>query len=588
MAFTVPGYQVEQLIGYGSHAEVWSARVAATAEAVALKRIILPPGGNDPDRAVQQIAGLARAARSEAALLATLEHPSLIRFREFIQTPVAVVLAMELAEAGSLAQLLRRRGRLSPAEIAAALSPIAAALSYAHDEAVVHGDVSAANILFTTAGQPKLADLGVAHMLVGHTSPERCLGTPAYVDPVLAAGGATGAASDVFSIAAVALHCLTGSGPWQDGEPADAQAVLSRAASGVISDLDSRLAGCPEAMAAVLRRALDPEPHRRGTAAEFALDLRAGVPAAAVVLTGGRIMPATASFVGAVPPPPGVGRHSVERRDHAAGALVIPADLTHVSRPRVRPEPAPTPPPRRGRRPGRPGWFRQIGGRPGRLRVPAKLPVPGWLHLSRRPHLSGRLPLPGRLSDRSLRRSAMLVVAAAGTGVLAGLLVLAGLALALGRPAASDHRAETVGQAAAPAEPASQAAGPADPAAGVDALLRGLADRRAQAFALNRPNLLAAVYQSAALLRQDTDQLRSQVPAGCVLAGLRTSYQHVTVTASAPSRLELRVSASQSPASLVCAGTVRARTASAGPVGLRLILVKAATGYRIASERPDG
>ncbi|HEX8093679.1 serine/threonine-protein kinase, partial [Jatrophihabitans sp.] len=205
MSFTVPGYQVDQLIGYGSHAEVWSGRIAGTAEPVALKRIIVPVHG-DPDRAAQLI----RSARTEAALLTALQHPSLIRLRQYVQTPAAVVLVMELAEGGSLAQLLRRRDRLSPAEVSAALSPIAAALAFAHSEGVLHGDVSAANILFSATGQPKLADLGVARMLVGQAGADRSLGTPAYVDPVVAAGGAAGAASDVFSLAAVALHCVTG------------------------------------------------------------------------------------------------------------------------------------------------------------------------------------------------------------------------------------------------------------------------------------------------------------------------------------------------------------------------------------------
>ena len=184
MEFTVPGYQVDQLLGYGSHAEVWSGRAVGTDEPVALKRIVLPDGG-DPEQAADLVA----AARAEAALLAALEHPSLIRLHRYLQTRTAAVLVMELAEGGSLAQLLRRRDRLTPAEVAAALSPVASALAFAHAEGVLHGDISAANILFTAAGHAKLSDLGVARMLYGHTGADRALGTPAYLDPVLAARG---------------------------------------------------------------------------------------------------------------------------------------------------------------------------------------------------------------------------------------------------------------------------------------------------------------------------------------------------------------------------------------------------------------
>jgi tRNA A-37 threonylcarbamoyl transferase component Bud32 len=567
--FTVPGYHVDQLIGYGSHAEVFSARLAATGEPVALKRIILHPAGADPARAAELAAALARSARGEAALLATLEHPGLIRLRQYLQTSTAAVLVMDLAEGGSLAQLLRRRDRLSPAEVAATISRVAAALAYAHDEGVLHGDVSAANILFTAAGQPKLADLGVARMLIDHADPDRALGTPAYLDPVLAAGGAAGQASDVFSLAAVALHCVTGAGPWQAGDRDDVRTVLARAATGVIEDLPGRLAGCPEAMAAVLSRALDPEPHRRGSAAEFALDLGASVPGTAVVLGAGRVVPR-------------VGRHSAERdqptgRDEPAGGDAVPADLTHVARLQVRGEPVPPSP----------------GGRRAR-----------WL--SRRP----------------ARGSA--IVAAAVLGV-------AGVALGVTAFRGTDGPSLDVGQqAGAPVAPAVQGgvaatverprgAGPVqggraedDPAKGgraedgraddsrakddpakddladPDMVLRTLADRRAQAFASARPDLLAGVYQSPALLAQDLAQLRSRIPAGCGLTGLRTEYQDVTVTSAGPQRLELQVTARQPPASLVCAGTVRSRTLPAGATRLALSLVRVGAEFRIASQRPGG
>ena len=356
VTFTVPGYQVDKLIGYGSHAEVWSGRDAGTHEAVALKRIIVPAHG-DPDRAAELIA----SARTEAALLGVLQHPSLIRLHRYVQTPAAVVLVMELAEGGSLAQLLRRRDRLSPAEVSAALSPVAAALACAHSEGVMHGDVSAANILFSATGQPKLADLGVARMLVGHTSTERSLGTPAYVDPVVAAGGAAGTASDVFSLAAVALHCVTGAGPWHSADPADLRMVLARAATGVIDDLPGKLAACPEAMAAVLSRALDPEPQRRGSAAEFALDLGASVPSAPVVLAAGRI-------------PPAVGRHSAERHG--------PTGRSDAGRPGPTADPAPA-----TARPAPPGSGPDRPARSGRP-TPCGRPNPGAAGRAVRPALA--------------------------------------------------------------------------------------------------------------------------------------------------------------------------------------------------------
>jgi serine/threonine protein kinase len=89
--WTVPGYVVESLLGRGASGEVWQARVAQTGEPVALKRLALA----DPAQA-----GVARA---EAAVLSALNHPHLIRLHELVRASDAVVLVLDLADAGSLA-----------------------------------------------------------------------------------------------------------------------------------------------------------------------------------------------------------------------------------------------------------------------------------------------------------------------------------------------------------------------------------------------------------------------------------------------------------------------------------------------------
>jgi hypothetical protein len=267
------GYVTEQRLGRGASAEVWQARVVASGARVALKRIAL----RDADH-------LGRA-QSEAALLAALDHPNLIRVHALIPDGDAAVLVLDLADGGSLADLLASRGRLTPGEVITALAPIAAALQYVHDEAVLHGDVSPANILFTTAGVALLSDVGAARLTGDDADAES---TPAYVDPAVAAGCIPGPQSDVFMLGAVALHALTGAPPWQ-GDTADV--VLGRAASGVLDDIAQRLAGAgvPPSMAAVVERALAVDPQRRGTAADLALDLAHSGEPVAVELAAGRL-----------------------------------------------------------------------------------------------------------------------------------------------------------------------------------------------------------------------------------------------------------------------------------------------------------
>ncbi|HZC69644.1 MAG TPA: protein kinase, partial [Jatrophihabitans sp.] len=228
----VRGYAVERFLGSGASGAVWQARVLASGTSVALKRITV----RDEEQR--------RRAHAEAALLAALDHPNLVRLHSLLVTDEDVVLVLDLADGGSLARLLRARERLAPGEVITAIAPAAAALAYLHDQGVVHGDVSAANILFTSSGAPLLSDVGVARLTGDDADAEA---TPAYVDPAVAAGCVPGPPSDVFMLAGVALHALTGAPPWPD---ATAEVALARAARGVLADLPARLAdaGTPPAM----------------------------------------------------------------------------------------------------------------------------------------------------------------------------------------------------------------------------------------------------------------------------------------------------------------------------------------------------
>ncbi|MGY1713957.1 serine/threonine-protein kinase [Geodermatophilus sp. SYSU D01106] len=254
----VPGYLLDRLLGRGGSGEVWRAR---------------PRGGGPPVAVKVLVAGDAARQAREAALLGALDHPHLVRLHEVVHQPrrggpARVALVLDLLEGGSLAALLARRGRLRPGEVVTALAPVAAALARAHEDGVVHGDLSPGNVVFTAEGRPVLTDLGVARVLGEEAAGEV---TPAYVDPAVARGGAPGPASDVFGVAAAAFHALTGVPPWNAATPAD---TLDVAAAGELPDLAALAPGCPPALLEVVARGLSADPHARGSAAAFALDLR--------------------------------------------------------------------------------------------------------------------------------------------------------------------------------------------------------------------------------------------------------------------------------------------------------------------------
>ncbi|MFW3170775.1 serine/threonine-protein kinase [Geodermatophilus sp. CPCC 206100] len=254
----VPGYRLEELLGRGGSGEVWRAVPRAGGPPVAVKVLV----AGDPERQAR-----------EAALLGQLDHPHLVRLVEVVHqprrgAPPRVALVLDLLAGGSLAALLHRRGRLRPGEVVTAIAPVAAALAHAHEHGVMHGDLSPGNIVFTAEGRPVLTDLGVAQVL-GEAAAEEV--TPAYVDPTVARGGAPGPASDVFGVAAAAFHALTGVAPWNAATPAD---TLRVAADGSLPDLAGLAPGAPAELLEVVSRGLALDPHERGSAAAFALDLR--------------------------------------------------------------------------------------------------------------------------------------------------------------------------------------------------------------------------------------------------------------------------------------------------------------------------
>lgn len=244
-AFSVAGYDVLEMLGFGASAEVWLARDRGTGDRVALKRMRSPA---DP-------AGRARFAR-EATALTAVRHQHVVRMRRVIDEGDSVILVLDHAAGGSLASLLSSRGGLRPGEVVTLAVPLAQALAEIAAVGLVHGDISPGNVLFSTDGQPLLSDFGVAQIL-GACRPE-VEATEQFLDPAVLAGAAPGPASDVYALAAVCLAALGSSADGATGEDA--------------------------AVRAALRSALSSEPSARPTAEELAVAVFDACPAQPILI----------------------------------------------------------------------------------------------------------------------------------------------------------------------------------------------------------------------------------------------------------------------------------------------------------------
>ena len=119
--------------------------------------------------------------QQEAQTIASLEHPAIVPVHDFGEHDDAPFLVMRYMAGGSLRD--RLSGEPLPLDqITGALDRLAPALDLAHERGVVHRDIKPSNILFDDAGNPYLADFGIAR-LAEATQTVSVIGTPAYNSP---------------------------------------------------------------------------------------------------------------------------------------------------------------------------------------------------------------------------------------------------------------------------------------------------------------------------------------------------------------------------------------------------------------------
>ena len=151
-----------------------------------------------------------RRFKREAELAARLDHSNLVRVLDAGTYPQDF-LVMELVDGVDAARLVKRIGRLSLRHTLRIVGPVCDALTYVHTEGVIHGDVSASNIMIRERdGIPKLGDFGLASELGAPSEehPGKITGTPGFIAPELLEGAAPSPRSDLYSIAAVAHRLL--------------------------------------------------------------------------------------------------------------------------------------------------------------------------------------------------------------------------------------------------------------------------------------------------------------------------------------------------------------------------------------------
>jgi len=202
-----------------------------------------------------------------------LEHPAIPRLYELAYDGDCPYLVTEIIAGKTLDDVLTDGAEHDPLGVLELLEPIASALDYAHARATIHRDVKPANILLADDGRTMLTGFGLGTIASFSNGPGTA-GTmaPDYVAPERLVGREVDARADVYSLAAVIFHAVTGQRPFMSRSWIE---TLSRRLYEPPPSARDVAPNLPEEFSRILQQAMDRDPARRPqTAGELLRSLR--------------------------------------------------------------------------------------------------------------------------------------------------------------------------------------------------------------------------------------------------------------------------------------------------------------------------
>ena len=183
-------------------------------------------------------------------------------------------IVMPYHEAGSLAQRLRRVGRIAWPDALRIGVKLCGALETAHRAGTLHRDIKPGNVLVNDYGEPQLSDFGIARIVGGYeTATGFFTGTIAFTAPEVLAGNPPTTASDVYSLGATIYALIAGTAAHERKSGEDLIAHYLRISSTPVPDMRPR--GIPADVCAAIEKAMSLDPAKRhASAADFGRELQ--------------------------------------------------------------------------------------------------------------------------------------------------------------------------------------------------------------------------------------------------------------------------------------------------------------------------
>lgn len=210
-------YELIEKIGDGGMAVVYKAKDRLLNRYVAVK-ILRPEFTRD--------AQFIESFRKESQAAAGLQHPNIVNVYDVGKEGNIYFIVMELIDGRPLSDIIEENGPLDYRNVIEIGKQVAAALSLAHKNHIIHRDVKPHNIMITKDGVAKLADFGIAKAISSSTIVNKdeggqVMGSVHYFSPEQARGKYVDEKSDVYSLGIVLYEMLTGEVPFDGDNPVE-------------------------------------------------------------------------------------------------------------------------------------------------------------------------------------------------------------------------------------------------------------------------------------------------------------------------------------------------------------------------------